>query len=151
MAHVDLALSDLSEPGSGRVLGGFSGSLDLWSYPVSVAAEPSLLVDAAGVVIAVSPGCAPLLGVSPRDAVGRRLLGGVLHVLDFGPVVSDLPASEADKIPPLLAAATGGLARHLIRVQGADGLPRTVDAVSVPLRDGVAVVGSLTFFAPVSR
>jgi hypothetical protein len=151
VAHVDLALTDLTEPGSGRGYAGFSGSLDLWSYPVSVAAEPCLLVDAFGVVIAVSPGCAPLLGVSPQAAVGRRLVGGVLHLLDFSGVVSDLPAAEADKIPPVQAATTGGLARHLIRVQGADGLPHTVDAVSVPLRDGVAVVGSLTFFASVSR
>ena len=49
MAHVDLALSDLTDPG--RLAGSFPGSLDLWAYPVSVAAEACLLVDAAGVAL----------------------------------------------------------------------------------------------------
>jgi len=147
MAHVDLALSDLTD--AGRVLG-VSGSLDLWAYPVSMAAEPCLLVDAAGVLVAASPGCTELLGIDPNTAVGRPLVGGVLHLLDFGAIVSDLPAWEADKIPPRLAATTGGLARGLMRVRGPDGSPITVDAVSVPLRDNTQsspVVGSLTFCA----
>ncbi len=147
MAHVDLALSELTDPG--RLLG-VSGSLDLWSYPVSIAAEPSLLVDVAGVVVAASPGCEALLGIDARAAVGRTLVGGVLHLLDFGPSTTDLPAWEADKIPPRLAATTGGLARGLMRLRGPGGAPRTVDAISVPLRDNVPsapVVGSLTFCA----
>lgn len=149
MAHVDLALSELTDPG--RLLGG-AGSLDLWSYPVSMAAEPCLLVDAAGVLVAASPGCTTLLGIDPRAAMGRRLVGGVLHLLDFGAIMSDLPAWEADKIPPRLAATTGGLARGLMRLRGPDGAPRTVDAISVPLRDNAAsspVAGSLTFFSHV--
>lgn len=147
MAHVDLALSDLTDPG--RLLGA-TGSLELWSYPVSIAAEPSLLVDSADVVVAASPGCQALLGIDPRTAVGRRLVGGVLHLLDFGAIMSDLPPWEADKIPPRLAATTGGLARGLMRLRGPDGAPRTVDAISVPLRDNApsaAVAGSLTFFS----
>jgi hypothetical protein len=36
-------------------------------------------------------------------------------------------------------------------VPGADGGPSTVDAISVPLRDGTDLVGSLTFFSLVSR
>lgn len=147
MAHVELALSELTDPG--RVLG-VSGSLDLWRYPVGLAAEPCLLVDASGVVVAASPGCEALLGIDSRDAVGRALVGGVLHLLDFGAVASALPAFEADKIPPRLAATTGGLARGLMRVRGPDGHPRTVDAISVPLRDNAPasrVVGSLSFFS----
>jgi hypothetical protein len=148
VAHVDLALSDLTDPG--RLAGGFPGSLDLWAYPVSVAAEPCLLIDAAGVVIAASPGCGPLLGIDPQMAVGRSLVGGVLHLLDFGAVVADLPPWETDKIPPRLAAKTGGLARGLMRVVLPTGSARTVDAISVPLRDNAGaspVVGSLTFCA----
>ena len=146
MAHVEFALSDLTDPG--RLPGGFPGSVDLWAQPVSVAAEACLLVDASGVVVAASPGCRAMLGVDPQAAVRRSLAGGVLHLLDFGPIISDLPAWEVDKIPPRLAARTGGLARGLIRFQ-APGGPRTVDAISVPLRDAAAgqVVGSLTFFA----
>jgi PAS domain-containing protein len=145
MAHVDLALSDLTDPG--RLLT-VSGSLDLWTYPVRLAAEPCLLVDADGILVAASPGCTPLLGIDPHTAVGRRLVGGVLHLLDFGAIVSDLPAWEADKIPPRLAATTGGLARGLMRLRGPDGAPRTIDAISVPLRDNTPaspVVGSLSF------
>jgi hypothetical protein len=150
VSYVDLTLSDLTQPG--RLPGGFAGSLDLWSYPVTVAAEPCLLVDVAAVLIAASPGCGPLLGIDPKIAVGRSLVGGVLHLLDFGPVVSDLPPWEADKIPPRLAAKTGGLARGLMRVVGPGGTPRTVDAISVPLRDsGAGVVGSLTFCALVRQ
>jgi PAS domain-containing protein len=147
MAHVDLALSDLTD--AGRVLG-VSGSLDLWAYPVSMANEPCLLVDTAGELVAASPACAMLLGIDPQTAVGRPLVGDVLHLLDFGAIVSDLPAWEADKIPPRLAATTGGLARGLMRVRGPDGTPITVDVVSVPLRDNTPsspVVGSLSFCA----
>jgi hypothetical protein len=147
VAHVDLALSELTDPG--RLLG-VAGSLDLWSYPVSMAAEPCLVVDASGVVAAASPGCQPLLGIDPHAAVGRSLVGGVLHLLDFGSIVSDLPVWEADKIPPRIAATTGGLARGLMRLRGPDGAPRTVDAISVPLRNNSPsspVVGSLTFFS----
>ncbi len=146
MAHVEFALSDLTDPG--RLPGGFSGSLDLWAPTVSVAGEACMLLDASGVVVAASPGCLPMLGVHPRDALRRAFVGGVLQLLDFGPIVSDLPAWEVDKIPPQLAARTGGLSRGLVRF-AAPGGPRTVDAISVPLRDGGdgPVVGSLTFFA----
>jgi hypothetical protein len=143
---VEFALSDLTDPG--RMPGGLPGPLGLWAQPVSVAGEACLLVDASGVVKAVSPGCGPLLGVDPGGAVERSLVGGVLHLLDFGPIISDLPTWEVDKIPPRLAVRTGGLARGLLRV-AVPGGTRTVDAISVPLRDNTAghVVGALTFFA----
>jgi len=148
VAHVDLALSDLTDPG--RLSIGAEGALDLWAFPVRVAAEACLLVDAAEVVVAASPGCEALLGIDPQFAVGRALVGGVLQLLDFGAVVAPLPPWEADKIPPRLAAKTGGLARGLMRVAGPGGAPRTVDAISVPLRENAPtspVVGSLTFCA----
>jgi hypothetical protein len=75
----------------------------------------------------------------------------VLRLLDFNRVSGELPGWEVDKIPPLLALTTGGLARGLIRVPGIAGGISTVDAISVPLRDGADVVGSLTFFALVTR
>jgi hypothetical protein len=148
VAHVDLALSDLTDPG--RLSSSFPGSLDLWAYPVSIAAEPCLLVDAVGVVIAASPACGPLLGIDSQVAVGRSLVGGVLRLLDFGAVVADLSPWDLDKIPPRLATKTGGLARGLMRVALPTGTARTVDAISVPLRDSgpaSSVVGSLTFCA----
>ena len=83
----------------GRIIspGGFLGSLDLWSYAVSVANEPCLLVDVAGVVVAASPGCGQLFDIDARDAVGRRLVDGVLRLLDFNVVSGELPGWEVDK------------------------------------------------------
>jgi len=149
MAHVDLSLSELVESGQHRER--FDGSLDLWAYAVSVANEPSVLVDVHGIVVTASPGCGVLFGIRSADAVGRPLVDGVLRLLDFNRVSGDLPGWEVDRIPPLLAIKTGSLARGLLRVPGADGVPSTVDAISVPLRDGPELVGSLTFFALVTR
>ncbi len=158
MAHVDLTLSDLRDP-SGVSLPGYVGPLELWADPVSVASEPCVLIDAAGVVVAASPGCGQLLGIDARSAVGRKLVDGVLQLLDFGNIPTPLPSWEAEKVAPVQAASTGGLARGLLRVRGHGGVPCTVDAVSVPLRDITpfgseggrgAVIGSLTFFAPVA-
>jgi hypothetical protein len=149
LAHVELSLSDLH--GQDQLPGSLLGSLDLWSYPVGVAQEPCLLVDVDGVVLAASAGCGRLFGINARDAVGRRLVDGVLRLLDFNVVSGELPGWEVDKIPPLLAIRTGGLARGLLRVPGPGCGQSTVDAISVPLREGDTVVGSLTFFALVAR
>ena len=149
MGHVDLSLSELYESGQPRER--FDGTLDLWAFSVSVANEPSVLIDVHGLVVAASPGCGALFGIRSADAVGRPLVDGVLRLLDFNTVSGVLPGWEVDKIPPLLAMTTGGLARGLLRVPGADGAVTTVDAISVPLRDESEIVGSLTFFAPVTR
>ena len=61
----------------------------------------------------------------------------MLRLLDFNTVSGELPGWEVDKIPPLLAITTGGLARGLLRVPGTGRRCQTVDAISVPLRDGV--------------
>jgi hypothetical protein len=149
VAHVDLSLSDLYEADPPR--GRFEGSLELWSFAAQAAGEPCVLVDAAGIVVAVSPGCGPLFGIQTADAMGRPLVDGVLRLLDFNTISGELPGWEVDKIPPLLAITTGGLARGLLRVPGIGGGISTVDAISVPLRDGADVVGSLTFFSLVTR
>jgi hypothetical protein len=143
--HVELSLSEVADLGATR-----PGSLDRWASVVATATEPCLVLDAAGTVIAASPGCEGLLGINPAVARGRRLLDGVLHLLDFNAVSGELPDWEADKIPPLLAIASGGLARGLLRVRDEAGASRTVDAVSAALCDGSSVVGSITYFAPVN-
>ena len=154
MAHVDLSLSELTDVGPRRPSedrAGFDGSVDLWAFVVAMAQEPCLLLDSAGIIVAASPGSGELLSINPADAVGRRLVDGVLRLLDFNAVSGDLPGWEVDKIPPLIAIKSGGLARGLLRVAADHGAASTVDAISVPLRDGGAIVGSLTFFAPVGR
>ena len=148
MAHVELSLS---EPSFGTQLDGFDSTLDRWAFAVAGANEPCLLLDAAGIVVSASPGCAELFGIETTDAVGRRLVDGVLRLLDFSAVSGELPDWEVDKIPPLLTLSSGGLSRGLLRVAGHAAGVSTVDAISAPLRDGLHVVGSLTFFAPVTR
>lgn len=150
--HVELSLSDPSDShrgGHGRP--NIEGSLPLWAYAVGLAREPCLLLDAKGLIVAVSPGCAALLGIDAAEALNRPLVDGVLRFLDFNAVSGDLPNWDVNKIPPLLAIASQGLARGLLRVSGVDGTTSTVDAISAPLRDGDDVVGSLTFLASVGR
>jgi hypothetical protein len=146
--HVELSLSGLSDTGETPR---YSSSVDRWAKAVGAANEPCLLLDAAGVVVAASAGCGELLAFDPADAVGRRLVDGVLRLLDFSAVSGELPGWEVDKIPPLLAVKSGGLARGLLRFVCAAGVPSTVDAIAAPLRDGNRIVGSVTFFAPVGR
>lgn len=146
MSFVELSIPDPGFKGRPR----FDSSLDLWGHTAQQAQEPCLVLDVNAVVVAASPGCGELFAFTATDAVGRRLID-VLRLLDFNAVAGKLPEWEVDKIPPLLAISTAVLARGLLRVRGADGPAVTVDAISVPLRDGVRVVGSLTFFAPVGR
>jgi PAS domain-containing protein len=146
VSFVELSIPDPGFKGRPR----FDSSLDLWGHTAQQAQEPCLVLDVNAVVVAASPGCGELFAFTATDAVGRRLID-VLRLLDFNAVAGKLPEWEVDKIPPLLAISTAVLARGLLRVRGADGPAVTVDAISVPLRDGVRVVGSLTFFAPVGR
>ena len=146
MSFVELSIPDPGFKGRPR----FDSSLDLWGHTAQQAQEPCLVLDISATVVAASPGCGELFAFTASDAVGRRLTD-VLRLLDFNAVAGNLPEWEVDKIPPLLAISTAVLARGLLRVRGADGPAVTVDAISVPLRDGVRVVGSLTFFAPVGR
>lgn len=140
MAHVELSLWPNVN----------SGSLELWGFVVSMASEPCVVLDSEGVVVAASPGCRQLLGIEPAESVGLRLADEVLRLLDFNAVSGELRGWEVDVIPPLLAIKSGGLARGLVRISGGAGGSRTVDAVSTPLKQAGEVVGSLTFFNPVS-
>jgi hypothetical protein len=150
--HVELSLSDPSDANrGGHARPTFDGSLQLWAFAVGLADEPCLLLDAKGLVVAVSPGGAALLAIDAAAAVNRPLVDGVLRFRDFNAVSGDLPGWDVNKIPPLLAIASQGLARGLLRVSGYDGTTTTVDAISTPLRQGDEVVGSLTFLAPVGR
>jgi hypothetical protein len=124
------------------------GSLALWAVTARGAHEPCLVLRRDGTVAAVSPGCAELLAIDAARAVDLRFVDEVVELLDFGAVPQRLPEWEVEKIPPLLAVSSRGLTRGLVRVRGERGAT-TVDAISVPLRDGDEVVGSLSFFAPV--
>ena len=139
---------ELSLQLSGNPLSVAPGSLALWALTVSAANEPCLVLGRDGLVVAVSPGCGSLFAIDPAGAVDLHFVDEVVELLDFGTVPARLPEWEVEKIPPLLAVTSRGLTRGLLRVRGERG-PTTVDAISVPLREGADVVGSLTFFAPV--
>ena len=118
-----------------------------WAAAVAVAEEPCLLLDSDAVVVAMSPACQELFGLS-EPATGRKLLDGVLRLLDFTADGATLNDNEVAKIPPLLALSSGRLARGLIRVQCAEGAC-TLDAIAAPVGAGAPPSGSLTFVSRV--
>jgi hypothetical protein len=142
VAHVELSLT---ETGPAREI----AALHRWVHPVSAAAEASVLLDADGVVIAASAACAAFFAVEPADALGRRLVGEVLRLVDFSAASDELPEWESERIAPVLALTSGAPARGLLRAVGPAGT-YMLDAVTTPLREDATVVGSLTFFATVS-
>ncbi len=145
MPHVELSLS---EPALNALVGR-AGAVARWAGPAAVAEEPCLVLDASGGVAAASPSCRMLLGLCETDDLdGRGLLDGVLALVDFTAAQGRLADWELERIPPLMALTTGGLARGLLRYRVGDTI-HTVDAVSTPLWDGADVVGSLTFFCRV--
>jgi len=143
---VELSLSSSVAPGWRPQL---PLELARWVTAVADSTEPALVIDASAVVIACTPLCARLLCL-PHTWTGERL-PDALRLIDFTAAGSDLPEPERDLIPPLLAVASGRLARGLMRVRECSqpGEIRTLDAISTPLHaDGVAV-GSLTFLCEI--
>jgi PAS domain-containing protein len=119
-----------------------------WYAVVAAADEPCLLLDADGLIGAVSAAFLVLFGMkSSDDVLGRGLLDDLLDLVDFSAGSARLRSAEAERIPPLQTLHSGGLARGLLRVR-VDGLVRTIDAVTTPVRAG-GDAGSLTFFAEV--
>lgn len=146
MTHVELSLSPSVAPDWRPQL---PLELARWVAAVTDSTEPALVIDASAVVIACTPPCARMLGL-PHTWTGERL-PSALRLIDFTAAGSDLPDPERDLIPPLLAVASGRLARGLMRVRDCSQPReiRTLDAISTPLHaDGVAV-GSLTFLCEI--
>ncbi len=122
----------------------------MWAQTAAFAAEPCVVIDGDGVVVAASPGCAAVFEMDTEDAAGRALAGEVLDLRDFSALQRPLPDWEIKKTPPLLAISSAGLARGLLRVW-IGSATKTVDSISVPLVDDGVIVGSLTFFVPVDQ
>ncbi|MEV0267291.1 hypothetical protein AB0H43_00755 [Hamadaea sp. NPDC050747] len=155
MTHVELSLSTSVTP-DWRPPVTVPEELSRWVTAVVESAEPALIIDASATIVATTPSCANLLGLR-HPWVGERLPDS-LHLIDFTANGAELPEPERELIPPLLAVASGRLARGLIRVRtnavpaaprGEESQTRTLDAIATPLHaDGVAV-GSLTFFCEI--
>lgn len=151
MAQIELSLSepaadDLVVPVASTLV---RTSVDRWADAADGATEACLIIDAQAVIAAVSPPACLLLGFSgPVAATGQCLYDGVLPLVDFTAAATPIPGEEVGRIPPLQALSSRRLARGLIRVR-IGGEVVTVDAVSAPLWERDAVIGSLTFLCQV--
>ncbi|WP_027342909.1 hypothetical protein [Hamadaea tsunoensis] len=148
MTHVELSLSPSVTP-DWRPPVSIPAELDRWVRAVVESGESALVIDASATIIATTPSCATLLGL-PEPWAGERL-PDALHLIDFTAAGSELPDAERELIPPLLAVASGRLARGLIRVRAEEQAiePRTLDAIATPLHAEGVAVGSLTFFCEI--
>lgn len=151
MPHVELSLTDGPAAPKVRARPGAGSGLDRWAATVAEADEPCLVIDTRAAIVAASVSCSELLGIAdPRTASGRLLRDAVVSLVDFTAAQAQLDRAEADKIPPLLALSSGLLARGLMRVVCPETAhATTLDAISTPLVERGAVVGSLTFFAKI--
>lgn len=152
MAHVELSLSGAFVPQARTPSESeFVPGIQRWTSTVAAAAEPALIIDPAGTILAISPSASSLLGLGrPVDTVGQPLLGGSIRLIDFTAGGGELDEPELERIPPLLAIRSGRLARGLMRVQTVAGEAHlTVDAIATPLTEAGDVVASLTFFSAV--
>jgi PAS domain-containing protein len=120
-----------------------------WIAVVTSAAEPCLLLDAHGLIGAVSDSFLTLFGLGGApEVLGRGLLDDLLDLVDFSALSTRLTGAELERIPPLQSLRSGGLARGLIRAR-VNGTVRTIDAVTTPVRSDDEVDGSLTFFSQI--
>jgi len=157
VTHVELSLSPSVTP-DWRPPVTVPEEFSRWVTAVVESAEPALIIDASATIVATTPSCATMLGLR-HPWIGERLPDS-LHLIDFTANGAELPEPERELIPPLLAVASGRLARGLIRVRTSVAAEpaasrreevetRTLDAIATPLHaDGVAV-GSLTFFCEI--
>lgn len=157
MPHVELSLSGEREPGRDRGPGApAASSMWWWANAVAGAAEPCVVLDSDGVIVAHSETFRALLGdvMSGEDQepagewVGRGLLD-VLRLVDLTAAAAPLAGWESERVPPLLVLATGALARGVMRVR-IGAATRTVDAISTPLWDEATLAGSLTFLCRIA-
>lgn len=129
-----------------------AGALSAWCATARSAPEPCLVLDAHGRVVACSRLAGRLLGIADATTVTGRRLVDVVQPIDFTVTGHRLADWELARVPPLLALATGSLARGLLRFR-IGAVIRTVDAVSVPLADEAGgaggPVGSLTFLSQI--
>jgi hypothetical protein len=140
--HVELSITDF-----GPVTPPPADPLDHWTRAVASAVEPCLIIDKNNVIIAISPSCVAMLGMK-TSPVGESLRDGPLRLIDFSAGAGTLSRDEMRTVPPVLAVASGRLARGLIRVEY-DGATYTLDAIATPIGPPDIVSGSLTFFSPV--
>jgi hypothetical protein len=151
--HVELSITDFGPvtPPAPRPVpeaaDRLADPLGHWVRAVANAVEPCLVIDANGVIVAMSPSCVELMSLT-SSPVGADLRKGPFRLIDFSADGGKLSKSEVDKVPPILAVSSGRLARGLIRVRCGDAVV-TLDAIATPIGHTGSVAGSLTFFSRV--
>jgi len=119
-----------------------------WVTVATASCDACLVVDAGGVVAAVSKPAADMLGSQPERMVGHSL-DEALRLVDF--IHAGIEAQgAARRIPPLIALAEDSLSRGVIRLQRPDGERMLIDAVAAPIHDAARrPVGAVAFLASV--
>ncbi len=122
------------------------GALCHWVEVARQCLDACLVVDATGIVAAVSPAAASLLG---SGGMTGQSLDAVLRLVDY--IDNALEAQgAARRIPPLIALTENALSRGVMRVLRPDGGRLLIDAVAAPIHDGDhRPVGSVSFLAAV--
>lgn len=120
-----------------------------WLAAVGAAADPCLVLDGDGRLVAASAAAAALFGRPLAKILGLRLVDDVITLIDF--TASAQPGDYyVDRIPPLLVLRSGAPARGLLRIRRDDGSRVTLDAVAAPLRTAAGeIAGSVCFLAGV--
>ncbi len=123
-------------------------ALGHWVAAARHSLDACLVVDDSGLVAALSPNAAELLGTPPETVVGRSL-DEVLHLVDFTESAHEARGAER-RIPPLIAVRENSLSRGMMRVRRPDGARLMLDAVAAPIHDtDRRPVGSVSFLASV--
>lgn len=133
---------------SGRSAGEPDDALGRWVAAARTSLDACLVVDAGGMVAALSPTAAELLGTSAAGIVGKPL-DEVLNLVDYGDA-SQEARGAARRIPPLIAVRENSLSRGMMRLRLPDGERRMLDAVAAPIHDDAAnPIGAVSFLASV--
>jgi len=124
-------------------------TLRSWVTVVATSHDACLVLDREGRVAGLSASAAALVNEEPANVVGRRLVGDVFVIIDFSSAAE--PIGDHAIVPPTQALHSDVLSRGLMRLRRSDGVTVTIDAIATPLHsDDGALIGSLTFFAPLA-
>lgn len=123
-------------------------ALGHWVAAACSSLDACLVIDVGGVVAALSPTAADLLGAAASSVVGHAL-DDVLHLVDFTDGAHEAQG-VARRIPPLIAVRENSLSRGMMRLKRPDGARMMLDAVAAPIHDtDRKPIGAVSFLASV--
>jgi PAS domain S-box-containing protein len=123
-------------------------ALGHWVAAARASLDACIVIDVGGVVAALSPTAADLLGAAASTMVGKSL-DDVLHLVDFTDSGQEAQG-VARRIPPLIAVRENSLSRGMMRLKRPDGARMMLDAVAAPIHDTQRKpIGAVSFLASV--